>query len=87
MEYKYIKIEESIVQQPGAKTKKYSIINKDYGGIIGVIKWYGPWRKYSFFPAPNCIFETQCLKDITSFIEKLMNDRKLEKQNANHSKL
>lgn len=63
------------------KTDTYLIETKDGNQCIGLIKWYAPWRKYSFFPNPNTVYETDCLKDIVSFIEKLMLERKLERQN------
>lgn len=63
------------------KTYIYNVLTKDPNPFsIGKIQWYPPWRCYSFMPTVNCVFETQCLKDITSFIESLMLDRKLEKQ-------
>ena len=63
------------------KTDIYNIVTKDPNPfVIGTIRWYPAWRCYSFMPNSNCVFETQCLKDITSFLEKLMLGRKLEKQ-------
>lgn len=62
------------------KTAEYMILAIQGGDVLGVIKWYGPWRKYSFFPHPNTIFETDCLKDIVSFITELMFARKVAAQ-------
>lgn len=72
----------SFNEQPNAgKTKIFVVYPKNAPTmILGHIKWYGPWRCYGFYPAPNCVFEKTCLKDITKQIEKLMLDRKLEKQ-------
>jgi hypothetical protein len=36
---------------------------------LGIIKWYGAWRRYCFFPAPSTIFEETCLRDIATFCE------------------
>lgn len=58
------------------KTKVYVVRNKDNGFHLGVIKWYGPFRQYSFFPEENCVFEKTCLKDITDFVVKLEEERK-----------
>lgn len=58
------------------KTSVYNVIAKEGDTKLGQIKWYAPWRKYSFFPAPNTLFETQCLKDIILFINQCMEDRK-----------
>lgn len=65
-------------------TKAFAVVPKENRAtVIGKVKWYGAWRCYAFFPAPNCVFETQCLKDITKFIEGLMLERKIKKQEAN----
>ena len=61
------------------KTKQYQIHSKESGILLGTIKWYAPWRKYSFFPEPLTIFETTCLFDILSFINILREERKLLK--------
>lgn len=65
------------------KTKLFNVQNKEEkDGItqcIGIIKWYGPFRQYSFFPNPNTVYERQCLLDITKFIHHLMLQRKLTK--------
>lgn len=66
-----------IVSYP--KTQTFLIINKESDFKLGVIKWYGPFRQYSFFPEPNTVFEKTCLKDITQFIIDLMEERKLKK--------
>lgn len=75
---KWIEFKETIA--PGS-TKRFHVVTKDNGAIIAMIKWYPSWRKYSFFPYQNTVFETQCLKDIVSFIDSLMLERKLQKQN------
>ncbi len=59
------------------KTQKYNIKTKTNPPIkIGVVKWFGRWKQYSFYPEPDTIFEKQCLKDIIAFIENLMLERK-----------
>jgi hypothetical protein len=65
---------------PERKTKTFDVVNKDNGSYIGQIKWYGGFRQYSFFPQPDCIFEKTCLRDISEFMEKLMEERKLENE-------
>jgi hypothetical protein len=36
---------------------------------LGAVKWYGAWRKYAFFPAPQTLFEHDCLRQIADFCE------------------
>lgn len=40
------------------------------GRQIGVVKWYGPWRKYCFFPMAEAVYEQVCLRDIANFCEE-----------------
>ncbi len=52
------------------KTKIYQVISI-YGSFLGDIKWWCSWRKYAFFPAPDTLYEQDCLRDITKFLEEL----------------
>ena len=38
---------------------------------LGIVKWYGPWRQYCFFPGNNTIFNKGCMDDIKDFINKI----------------
>jgi hypothetical protein len=58
------------------RTDHWHVWTKDRSGFLGEIKWFGRWRKYSFFPAPSTVFEPTCLRDITTFIESEMQKRK-----------
>lgn len=79
VEYKWIYFSPLVFT---GKTTVYNCYNKEYQSLLGQVKWYGGFRKYSFFPEPNIVFETQCLKDIASFLDKLMLERKLQKQST-----
>lgn len=78
MEGKWIKFVE-IGAKPGMKTKIFEVVTKDYLCTIGEIKWYGGFRRYSFFPKPDTVYENSCLRDIITFIDKLMDEREQEK--------
>lgn len=54
-----------------AKTDVIEVESKVSGDILGVIKWFGRWRQYSFFPRPETIFNTECLNDIVNYIKVL----------------
>lgn len=43
---------------------------------LGCIKWYGPWRRYCFFPVAGTVYSSGCLKDISEFIKREMKARK-----------
>lgn len=57
------------------KTSIYGIYNKD-NDFLGYIKWNTSWRRYSFFPDFDLVFDANCLQEIINFIKKLMEERK-----------
>lgn len=74
---KWIKFVE---MQTSTKTKIFMVYAKQDDSVIGQVRWYAPWRQYSFQPMEGTVFERQCLLDITRFIQNLMNERKLQKK-------
>jgi hypothetical protein len=68
-QYKYLAIVQSPALQKG-KTKYWIVYSKDENTALGVIRWYGAWRCYAFFPEPSTLFEKNCLWDIADFVAK-----------------
>lgn len=62
------------------KTKRFMVNNKENSNALGEIKWYGGFRKYSFFSFPDIVYEEQCLRDIATFLQLLMDERKNNNQ-------
>ncbi len=58
------------------KTKVWEIRTIEKDDLLGYIKWYPRWRKYSFFPCNNTVYENTCLHDIADFIKEQMRLRK-----------
>ena len=50
------------------KTMLYAIRPKSGNGVLGEVKWYGPWRCCCFFPAPETVFNAGCLGSIINFL-------------------
>jgi len=50
------------------KTKLSKALIESY--TIGLIKWHPAWRKYAFFPTESTIWEEDCLREISQFIEE-----------------
>ena len=69
-----------IEKSDSGKTDIFKVVNKETNVSLGGIMWYGPWRKYAFFPNPDMVFESQCLMDITNFLNELMKKWKEEKR-------
>ena len=60
------------------KTLIWNVCNKDEGLMIGRVSWHGPWRKYCFFPIPDCVWSSDCLEDLATFISLKNAERKNE---------
>ncbi len=73
VEYKYIYF---IKVEDKPKTSVWHCRNQKSNGLLGVVKWYGPWRQYCFLPEPNTIFNTGCFENINHFIKQLTDERK-----------
>lgn len=53
------------------KTKVIGVCSRKGSNSLGIIKWYGPWRQYAFFPEGETIFNVGCLNDIITHIREL----------------
>jgi hypothetical protein len=58
-------------------TKRFEVISRIHGYSLGRISWYGPWRQYTFSPAFKTVWNKDCLNDISTFLQQLMDERKL----------
>lgn len=51
------------------KTRRWEVVTKEGGIVIGRIQWHGAWRRYTLAPAFPTVWEEQCLRDVAEFIE------------------
>ncbi len=72
-QYKYIHFEQV---ESKTKTSVWSCLNNKSKSVLGIIKWYGPWRQYCWFPFGGTVFNRGCNDDINDFITQLMDERK-----------
>jgi len=66
---KYIKFVE--LYSGKRKTKIVRIENISSGNCLGIIKWYGNWRQYCFFPDGNTVWSKGCLDEVNKYINLL----------------
>ena len=55
---------------PSGKTKTWVVQNRENSTVLGRIEWFSRWRKYTFQPYPDMVFEETCLADISEFIQQ-----------------
>ena len=65
------------------KTGTWRVVSRETEVLLGVVAWYGPWRKYSFHPEGWTVFEQKCLREIADFCERQTAEHK--KVRAAHS--
>jgi len=63
------------------KTKLWRVINKYEDFTLGFIAWFSKFRKYSFYPNENTVYEKDCLRDIACFCEKKTSEHKINSSN------
>lgn len=63
----------------GAKTSAWDVVSKRHGSVLGTISWWGAWRQYTFFPYEETVFNPDCMREISGFIDQQMKARKKEK--------
>ncbi len=71
--HKYFTIRE-FSPAPKRKTCTYVLANSSTDSILGAIKWYGPWRQFTFQPMAGTVWNDDCLEIIGDFLGKLNHD-------------
>jgi len=61
------------------KTNVWEVNSKNHNICLGIIKWFGRWRQYAFFPESETVFNKDCLEDIRNFLINEMNKRRQRK--------
>jgi hypothetical protein len=74
LETKWI-VAKEVTEPKTLKTKIFQVWAKDPSFLLGEVRWYNRFRKYSFMPAANTVFEQDCMQAITDFLKKLQAER------------
>lgn len=52
------------------------------GGQLGVIRWFGPWRRYVYYPYDATLYDPSCLRAIGSFMDAVTLEHKAKAKTA-----
>lgn len=77
MKPKYLEFRE-IGKSASGKTKIINIINKGQDVVLGQIRWFAHWRKYTFSTLADTIFDGACLMEIVAELDRLNREHKEE---------
>lgn len=69
------------IEDNSRKTFVFDVYN-DGGMCLGQVKFFTQWRKYAFFPLEGTLYDSGCLKEVTTFIDRLMDERYHELRRA-----
>lgn len=72
----YLRFERQAPIGPVRKTPIVNVLSRTSGELLGMIKWYGAWRQFCFYPEPTTIFNLGCMADIGAQIGELMEERR-----------
>lgn len=61
---------------PERKTGVWNVYNQHSGVVLGQVRWFGRWRRYTFNPEPGTVYDGRCLQAITQFMQRQMDRRK-----------
>jgi len=50
----------------GGTTHVFDVMSKT-GAALGIIKWFPHWRKYTFHPGPETVFDPKCLTELSEY--------------------
>ena len=74
----YIKFE--LLPKPRSyRTQVWVIRSTGSGAMLGEVRWRSNWRQYALYPAPNTVFEEDCLREIADFVEIETRNRHVER--------
>jgi len=80
-DYKYISIS-ALPMKPGRKTLDFVLMNKSQALPLGIIKWYGAWRQFCFYPDAGTVWSISCLMEVNGFLRELKNERARKKNHG-----
>jgi len=75
-------VEFTLADEQKPKTKVWNILSKSSGDLLGIVKWYGPWRQYVFFPQDETIYSSGCMDFIVQFMKSANTEQKHRKKEA-----
>lgn len=49
-------------------TRKWEVWNQAGDRKLGEVVWHSPWRRYTFHPAFDTLFDVECLMNVSQFL-------------------
>jgi hypothetical protein len=62
---------------PPRLTEIWEVRTADRRTLLGEVRWFAHWRRYSFFPQAGHGFDATCLRDIAGFCERQMQEHRV----------
>lgn len=52
---------------PAPKTKRWRVVSRKTLEPLGLVSWFGAWRRYAFSAEEGAVLQQECLHDIADF--------------------
>ena len=68
--------------RPDRKTSVWEILNTNSSARLGLVRWYGRWRQYTFEPSPETVFNRDCMIDLSNFLRRVNDEHRAKRTEA-----
>jgi len=72
---------EKLQREANRKTDQWKVYGL-HDNLLGLIKWFGRWRQYTFFPAAGTVFNSTCLLDLKMHLDWVNKEWREAKRNG-----
>jgi len=73
---KYLIIKDCGPLRIGSKTRLYEVSSSHNRCALGILRWYGAFRKYVFVPRQDTLFDSKCLDEVSDFLRERNHEHK-----------
>lgn len=61
------------------RTERWTVVAQEEVRL-GEVRWYAPWRRYTFHPDADMVFDAECLTTLAEFCAKQTQQRKEDRK-------
>ena len=66
---------EILPKRKSRKTEIWAVMDQN-GSSLGEVRWWASWRRYTFHPAEDTLYDPGCLRQIADFCEEQTKERR-----------
>lgn len=59
---------EELPTEAARRTKIWRVSSRTTSIVLGFVRWFPHWRKYTFIPEAGMVFDASCLHELSDFV-------------------